>query len=248
MNENKTDNDNLPEIEFIIQSTCEYYDDLRKETTVLSIEETEKYIKEKLQDLSLEESNTPFEKTKKEIQIKVVFNYIYNIRHKIKAMTSEDAKEYIKKELIKKRRESSDAILKEENVSDIDKHIEKVLSDELECLPIKVTKDTQPDKPPPPKEQHTDIFVNSGYKLFDYIWNNYISGEKGQTEQVSYYYRKMSTNPKYIHANHEDFKTWLLNNSGYNFSISTIKTLENTKNSDRDRNYSNSLKCFNLET
>jgi len=102
---------------------------------------------------------------------------------------------------------------------------------------------------PTPKEQHTDIFVNGGYKLFDYIWNTYIKDEKGPTEQVSYYYRKMSEcKPKYIHANHEDFRTWLKNNSGYDFSISTIKTLRNTKNTERDRNYSNSLEYYNLET
>jgi hypothetical protein len=88
------------------------------------------------------------------------------------------------------------------------------------------------------------IFAKNGFILFQYIHDNYIRpiGSKGRFEDVSYYVQKLK-NDRYIPITINLFKDWFIE-QGYDTQDFKIKTVYQTENPDRKRNYSNALDWF----
>lgn len=100
---------------------------------------------------------------------------------------------------------------------------------------------------PPSINQHSQIFSNNGFELFNYILNNHIKpkGERGRYSDLSFYYWKMyNSQEKYIHQRPEAFKNWFCNK--YNDNFEKIKTLAEVtdNNGNRLKHYQTSLDWF----
>lgn len=94
--------------------------------------------------------------------------------------------------------------------------------------------------------QHSEIFSNNGFVLFDYIINEYVKtkGKRGRFSDIADYYWKMHNNkPQYIHQRPERFKKWFFENYDKE-DIGKLKTPTQLKNTNRDKHYSDSLEWF----
>lgn len=100
-----------------------------------------------------------------------------------------------------------------------------------------------------PKEQHTHIFRNNGFILFEYLMGNLLSKDKGRISDIIYFYWKMydtKGRTQYIHVKPEPFKKWLEDDSKYEYSIIGWKTLGEvtTKDNKRHNSYTSALDWF----
>ena len=95
--------------------------------------------------------------------------------------------------------------------------------------------------------KHLTIFTQNGFKLFDYLMKNIVEkkGQRGQFNSISYYYRKMNKDEKYIHAKIEPFKRWF-NEEYKEFLDKPIDkiTLSNSIDTNRDILFNNALDLF----
>lgn len=92
---------------------------------------------------------------------------------------------------------------------------------------------------------YSEIFSNNGFKLFEYLLDEFITKKRGRFADISFYYWKMYKNkPKYIHQNPEVFRLWFCEK--YDEEFSKIKTLTevNDQKGNRNRNYSSALNLF----
>lgn len=94
--------------------------------------------------------------------------------------------------------------------------------------------------------KHENIFCNNGFKLFEYIFNEYIKpkGTLGRFEDLSYYYRCLFDD-KFIHQKPEPFRLWFIKE--YLEEFSKIKTKAQAKSNQRNKDYSNALDWFKLQ-
>lgn len=94
--------------------------------------------------------------------------------------------------------------------------------------------------------KHESIFCNNGFKLFEYILNEYIKPIKGRQSDLIFYYWKMYKNePQYIHQRPTEFFNWFENN--YNEVFGQLKTLSQVETPQRNKDYSNALNWFKLQ-
>ncbi|MGK4566764.1 hypothetical protein [Flavobacterium sp. 3HN19-14] len=87
---------------------------------------------------------------------------------------------------------------------------------------------------------HNHIFRSDGFELFEYLLTNNVKpiGGRGRLTQIAFYYWKLHLD-KYIVVRPVAFSTWFF--EVYNEDLGQIKTLDNIKNADRDKHYSNAL-------
>lgn len=96
---------------------------------------------------------------------------------------------------------------------------------------------------PTKQNRNENIFANNGYILFTHILENYIKEKntRGRYKDLSYFYRKLY-NDKYIHQKPEPFRLWFI--GSYDEEFSKLNTLIETKNAQREKDYSSSLHWF----
>jgi hypothetical protein len=94
------------------------------------------------------------------------------------------------------------------------------------------------------KQKHENIFCNNGFELFEYILTNHIAEDRGRINDISFYYWKMF-NDNYIIQRPFVFVEWFMN--FYDKENFQIKTLDNARNVNRLKHYSNSLDWFKLQ-
>ncbi|MES2410602.1 MAG: hypothetical protein V4535_04070 [Bacteroidota bacterium] len=127
--------------------------------------------------------------------------------------------------------------------------IVEYLEDRLELFPNYKTHKSQDLKNSDQNHilnQHSEIFSNNGYVLFDYILNKYVrpKDKRGRFSDIADYYWKMHhSKPQYIHQRPETFKRWFFDNND-NEDIGKLKTPIELKNPNRDKYYSDSLDWF----
>lgn len=94
------------------------------------------------------------------------------------------------------------------------------------------------------KNQHSTMFTNDGFELFEYILNNHITEKRGRINDISFYYWKMRED-KLIIQRPFPFVKWFV--ELYSVEDFQIKTLATVHNPDRLKHYSNSLDWFKLQ-
>lgn len=96
---------------------------------------------------------------------------------------------------------------------------------------------------------HENIFSNNGFILFEHLLNQYVEpkGIKGRLSDIHYFYWKMYNNtPQLIHQRPEPFKKWFFENYEQE-DLGKIKTLDQVKNSNREKHFSNALDWFKTQ-
>ena len=93
-------------------------------------------------------------------------------------------------------------------------------------------------------EPHGEMFSNNGFKLFEYILNDYVKPKNtiGRYEDLSYYYRCLFED-KFIHQKPEPFKLWFIKT--YDEEFTKIKTKLQATSPQRKKDYSSALDWFN---
>ena len=90
---------------------------------------------------------------------------------------------------------------------------------------------------------HSDVFKKNGFKLFDYILNNYVSNNRGRKSDLNFYYRKLYKEDYIIEScKPENFKYWY--EVTFDDDFGQIKTLDEVTTQIRNRDYSTSLEWF----
>lgn len=102
-------------------------------------------------------------------------------------------------------------------------------------------------KPKSNINNHSPIFSNNGFELFNYILENHIKpkGKRGRYADLSFYYWCLfNDEKKYIHQRPEVFKNWFCKE--YNDSFEKIRTMDevNDINGNRKKHYQTSLDWF----
>jgi hypothetical protein len=131
------------------------------------------------------------------------------------------------------------------NINNLKNRIKESINKQLESRKQELEKELKPlTKNNEPENKHPTMFVNGGYKLFEYILNNHIAVNRGRINDISFYYWKMY-NDKLIIQKPYPFVEWFMDLYAVeNFQIKTLKTVQNTN---RLKHYSNSLDWFKLQ-
>lgn len=95
-------------------------------------------------------------------------------------------------------------------------------------------------------KRHNEIFTDNSFFLFQYILENFIRKDKGRYEDLSFFYWKMR-NDGYIHQKPFVFKDWFTLNFNNEKIFTKVKTLDQVKTAQRERNYSISKELFKQE-
>jgi hypothetical protein len=92
-------------------------------------------------------------------------------------------------------------------------------------------------------EPHGEMFSNNGFKLFEYILNDYVKPKNttGRYEDLSYYYRCLYED-KFIHQKPEPFRLWFIET--YSEEFTKIKTKLQATSPQRKKDYSTALNWF----
>jgi hypothetical protein len=94
--------------------------------------------------------------------------------------------------------------------------------------------------------KHEKIFCNNGFVLFEYILKEYVRLAKGRQTDLLFYYWKMYDNePQYIHQRPTDFFIWF--DKEYSEISGQLKTYDNVKTPQKEKDFSNSLDWFKLQ-
>lgn len=91
------------------------------------------------------------------------------------------------------------------------------------------------------KENHTNIFKDNGFVLFDYLYNN--KKTKSVITDIGFYYRSMEND--FLKVGEAEFRRWIKNE--YNIKMSKIKKDESemdTSYNVRQSNYKEGLEWF----
>jgi hypothetical protein len=94
------------------------------------------------------------------------------------------------------------------------------------------------------KPQHSHIFTNNGFKLFEFLLNEDAPeiNKRGRAITIHYYYHQLKEH-KYIIVNHTEFINWF--NDTFNEVIIGTKTKEESSSNRRtDTNFNNLIKLF----
>lgn len=95
-------------------------------------------------------------------------------------------------------------------------------------------------------EKHSEIFCNNGFILFEHILSEYVKpkNKTGRYEDLSYHYRRLF-GEKFIHQKPEPFRNWFMKE--FNEEFSKIKTIQQTENTQRKKDYSTALEWLRLQ-
>ncbi|WP_310558668.1 hypothetical protein [Flavobacterium sp.] len=110
--------------------------------------------------------------------------------------------------------------------------------------PENIQIETVPPIVPAPENKHPKMFINNGFKMFEYILNNHITENRGRINDISFYYWKMH-NDNFIIQKPYPFVEWFT--KLYDVESFQIKTLNTIQNPNRLKHYSNSLDWFKLQ-
>lgn len=109
--------------------------------------------------------------------------------------------------------------------------------------------ETKPNQKEIPIEnnKHDNIFCNNGFKLFEYLLENFAKpkNQKGHQKDILFCYHKLyneNKQPNYIHQRTQSFLDWY--NPLYSDEISQTKTFDEVKTTNREKLYSSTLALF----
>lgn len=92
---------------------------------------------------------------------------------------------------------------------------------------------------------HEDVFINGGFRIWDYLMNNSVREGRGWKTDVAHYYWMMcNCTPKYIHERPEEFKRWFEKVYPSRKDVGKFRTLAVLKDIHRENQLRNAIDLY----
>lgn len=95
------------------------------------------------------------------------------------------------------------------------------------------------------EEKHEDVFVNGGFRIWDYLMNNSVRDSRGwKTDVAHYYWMLCISTPRYIHQRPEEFKRWFERVYPSRTDVGKFRTIAVLKNIHRENQLRNAIEMY----
>ncbi|CAM2772757.1 hypothetical protein SAMN05444143_104159 [Flavobacterium succinicans] len=194
------------------------------------------------------------------LRTKTIYKDLYNILDRDLNLTKVSLGDYFLEQFVTEINKSLDRIENEVNYYAQNNNYDKTQNEQLiyhksylvNCINKLVLENSITNRTPASNiNDHSAIFSNNGFELFNYILENHIKpkGKRGRYADLSFYYWCLfNAEEKYIHQRPEVFKTWFCKE--YTDSFEKIKTMNevNDKDGNRKKHYQTSLDWLKGQT